>query len=616
VSAAPSRDVLRFAQQLRSGRARECKAGVLRLLARFPRDPALLRLGVECLAMLDETHAALHHARACLALAPDDAGMLMNAGRLHARLGQSDDALRALDRAGALGLVPATTEALELRLGMGRFVEALDLIDASADRDDAFTAASRTLLRAQALLALGDVDACARACRDVCARAEASAAALAPLELPARAVLASALNYAHEAPRAEVFEAHRRIGALLDSPPLHDDWQGHPRDASRVLRVGFVSPDLRTHSVSCFVEPLLRHLAEHAIEAHAYHLSSAEDATSERLRTLVKGWRRLPYQDPAEVARAIREDRIDVAIDLAGLTNTVGVSALALGAAPVSVTYLGYPNTTGSARVHARIVDAITDPPIEGHASPDTFATERLVRLPRCFVCYEGPPDAPRHDARAIQTTPATPVAPITFASFNAVQKINPRIAALWSRVLRRVPDSRLLLKANGLREPRALDLLSERLRSWGLPMERVDLVPTVPTRAEHLAMYARVDVALDTFPYHGTTTTCEALWMGVPVVTLAGEAHASRVGVSLLTCVGLEELIVHDEHAYVELCASLAADRPRLARYRATLRDRVATSPLCDGQAFAKSFADALRQLWSAWCEGPSPVPPKDHRP
>lgn len=588
---------MRCVQDLRAGRARECKAGVLRLLARFPRDQALLRLAVECLGTLDEVHAALHHALASLRLAPDDAGMLMNAGRLHARLGQIDPALDALDRAGTLGLLPAATEAVELRLGAGRFVEALDTLDALIARHegnpngphDSLARGSCELLRAQALLALGDCRACVRTLRELSTEHAAPA-----LAMPATALLASALNYMPEASPEEVFAAHLRFGALLDACPLHADWRHIPPDPDRVLRVALVSPDLRTHSVACFAEPLLRHLPTHAMQVFAYYLASAQDATTARLRSLAHAWRHLPHQGPADVARALREDRIDVAIDLAGLTSTVGVGALAHGAAPVCATYLGYPNTTGSRRVHTRIVDALTDPPAQGTANP--LATEHLVRLDRCFLSYGPPEDAPA-------PTPRDPSAPTTFASFNAVQKINPVVAGVWRRTLDRVPASRLLIKANGLREARALSMLSERLAAWGLPPDRVDVAPTTPTRAEHLAMYARVDVALDTFPYHGTTTTCEALWMGVPVVSLAGHAHASRVGVSLLSSVGLAGLIAGSQDELVDIASKLALDRARLAHLRSTLRDTMRASPLCDAPSHAHAFAGALRERWRAWC-------------
>jgi predicted O-linked N-acetylglucosamine transferase (SPINDLY family) len=233
----------------------------------------------------------------------------------------------------------------------------------------------------------------------------------------------------------------------------------------------------------------------------------------------------------------------------------------------------------------------------EGGADRAT-AVEQLVRIDPCFLCYSPPGDAPDVAERVVGS------GEIVFASFNAVQKINKPLAELWRDVLDATPGSRLLLKANGLREADAVTTVAKRLAAWGLPMERVELVGATRTRAEHLAMYAQVDVALDTYPYHGTTTTCEALWMGVPVVVLAGDRHASRVGISLLQAVGRREMVAQTRAEYVQIASSLAKNASKLQKIRADLRRNVSESPLCDEVAFGERLRSNLRDMWRNWCE------------
>jgi len=245
-------------------------------------------------------------------------------------------------------------------------------------------------------------------------------------------------------------------------------------------------------------------------------------------------------------------------------------------------------------------VDSFTDPlgVPEGELGFDERATETLVRLDPCFLCYRPPPDAPLPFR-----DPAFP-GPI-FGSFNATKKINRSVIALWARVLEATPGSRLLLKAFDLRDPAVPERITGRFADRGIDASRLIFLPATKGLAEHLAVYSRVDVGLDPLPYNGTTTTCEALWMGVPVVTLAGRTHAGRVGVSLLNNVGAPELVTQSEDEYVAAASRLAQDGARLAQYRATLRGMMAASPLCDAPGFAARLGDALRRMWSAHCDG-----------
>lgn len=424
------------------------------------------------------------------------------------------------------------------------------------------------------------------------ARAEEAAALLSGYTAPgrdpssvARSTLAFTLNYIDADP-AQALAAHTAFGRDLPRTPPP---RPAPGDAARRPRVVLISPDLRDHAVSRFVEPILRHHDRSAIELFAYHLGGKVDAVSDRLRPLAGLWRHVyPPTDPNLLA-AIRADRPDILVELAGHTSVRLLEQLAPRLAPVQVTYIGYPNTTGVPSIDARLVDATTDPP-----GAERWATERLVRLPGCFLCYQPPENAPQ---------PRPPAEPV-FGSFNNPAKLSTRTIELWSAVLAAVPGSRLLLKGKALDEPSVRGRLQARFPD----PSRVECRGEVPDAAAHLDLYSRVAVALDPVPYNGTTTTCEALWMGVPVVTLEGATHASRVGSSLLAAAGHPELIARTPDEYIRIASSLISDPDRTAHYRATLRSTMAGSRLCDGPAHARAFEAAMRELWGNWCAGRRP--------
>lgn len=584
-------------QLLKEGRLAQCKIAVLQLSARFPTDVPVMRLAVQCLGALGEHHAALYHARRMLSVNPRDAGLHVNVARLHARLGENDDAIAAYDAAIRGGLLEAGPELAQLLLGCGRFREGVRRVEqyvpliSVRDTPDSVRRAllaRMTLVHAQLHFAQGDVKRCVELC-------EAVDSAEPDVAVSLQAVKASCLNYLPGVSRDTAFAEHRRFGALLEAAtPVHPrDWSSQLKLTRRPLRVGVVSPDLRTHSVAVFALPLLRQLHARAGDFHVsvFHVGGVEDATTQRLREHAHMWMHLPHQSPEEIAQRMRDANIDIAIELAGLTQTLGVCALAHGCAPVTVTAIGYPHTCGTKRVQYRVVDSVTDP-----ADSGSDAVETLVRLDPCFLCYTPPVEAPLISRRAARSG-------ITFGCFNASQKWNEDLAACWRRILENVEGSTLLLKSTGLHEPEAMEATRQRLSGWGLPLERVRLLGATRTRAEHLAMYGEVDIALDTFPYHGTTTTCEAMFMGVPVVCLAGDRHVSRVGVSLLQAVGLHDLIALTESAYVDVASRLAHDGERLSALHQTLRARMLESPLCDEQAYGDRLALALARMWEKAC-------------
>jgi len=402
--------------------------------------------------------------------------------------------------------------------------------------------------------------------------------------------LAFALNYIPEAGAEELFEAHRRWGAAvrrqLGPPPAHGD----RRAPARPLRVGYVSGDFRAHSVAYFLLPLLAHHDRERVAVYGYSNVAQPDRLTERIRGLCDRWVEITRLTDAQAAARIRQDKVDILVDLSGLTRGNRLRLFALRPAPVQVTYLGYPNTTGIDTMDFRLTDGWADPP----GLADGYHTEELVRLPRAFLCFEPPRDAP-----AVGPLPADTAGHVTFGSFNNMAKTVAPVVACWAELLRQLPGSRLLLKNEGLCDAAARARLRERFAALGVEPERVELLPTVPGRATHLELYQRVDIGLDTYPYNGTTTTCEAMWMGVPVVTLAGDRHAGRVGVSLLNQVGFGELIGEEEEGYRRAAMELAADRSRLRAVRAGLRGRIEGSTMCDGAAFARAVEDAYEAMW-----------------
>jgi predicted O-linked N-acetylglucosamine transferase (SPINDLY family) len=398
------------------------------------------------------------------------------------------------------------------------------------------------------------------------------------------------LNYLPRQDRKSVFEGHKEFGALFQK----DEFQVffNPQEPDKKLRVGFISPDLRHHSVAFFLKPLLQNLDPSRVQTLLYHCHHTDDATSAALRKLASKWTNLNGVEDEAAAALIQRDAPDILIDLAGHSAMNRLPLLARGLAPVQISYLGYPNTTGVPAITHRLVDEITDP----SGDSDAFATEKLIRFSPCAWAYEAPSEAP---------SPAMPDAasPVTFGSFNNFLKVTDDTLSVWSKILNRVPNSRLFIKSVYLDDPEVRKNVLERLASAGIAEDRVELSGFFAATQDHLAAYNRVDVALDTFPYNGTTTTCEALWMGVPVVSLIGDRHAARVGLSLLTAVGHPEWAAESEDAYIEKAVALAQDRALRSQLRESLRSKVAVSILSDHQRQAARFETALREIWAEWC-------------
>lgn len=407
----------------------------------------------------------------------------------------------------------------------------------------------------------------------------------------ARSNLLLALNYS-EQDVAAIFAEHIRFGQCYARTQTAHAYSNVP-DPARRLRIGYVSPDFRTHSVAYFIELVIASHDAVQVEIYCYSDSGRPDTMTARLKGHVAQWRDIHGKSDEQVVELIRADGIDILVDLAGHTGHNRLPLFARKPAPVQVTYLGYPNTTGLAAMDYRLTDALADPP-----GQEAFHTEELVRLPTGFLCYAPPLDAP-----TVMPPPAQRAGYVTFGCFNMLLKIRPEAIELWARLLDALPGSRLMLKNKSFSDPATCERVYRLFEENGVPRGCLELVGWVPSRADHVALYNRIDIALDTFPYNGTTTTCEALWMGVPVVTLAGNRHAARVGVSLLAQIGLSELIAKSPDDYVHIATELASDPNRLAALRIGLRERMRNSPLCDAQTFTRNLEQAYREMWRKWC-------------
>ncbi|MGB1027983.1 MAG: hypothetical protein ACPGYL_15610, partial [Rhodospirillaceae bacterium] len=326
------------------------------------------------------------------------------------------------------------------------------------------------------------------------------------------------LHYGDSVDKAELFKAHSAFETLFGAGAMQPgDPHRHNRDPDRRLRIGYVSPDFRLHSVAYFSAPIIGGHDRSKVEVICYATGVETDKMTDRFKAAADGWRDLAPLSVDEQADLLRADQVDILVDLAGHTGGNALPLFARKPAPVQVTYCGYPNTTGLAAMDYRLVDAVTDP--EGPAA-DPMA-EMPCRLPGSFLVFR-----PAEGLADPLPPPVQTKGHVTFGSFNNIAKVGRRTVEAWAEILRRVPNARLCLKGKVLRDPETKDRISQRLQTLGLDLDRVDLIAYAKNLRTHMALYGDIDLALDTFPYNGTTTTFEALWMGVPVLCLRGDRH------------------------------------------------------------------------------------------
>ena len=396
------------------------------------------------------------------------------------------------------------------------------------------------------------------------------------------------LNYDPSADAETLLREHRQGARTLAEGPTARGPERHNRADDRPLRVGYVSPDFRLHAVASFLGPILAHHDPRRVEVYCYSDVGSPDATTARLRGHARAWREIRHLGDDEVEALIRNDRVDILVDLAGHTARNRLKVFARKPAPVQVTYLGYPGTTGLETIDAIVTDAVLDP-VDGPAS----SSESPLRLPSTFCCFAPPEGSP-----AVAPAPALRAGYPTFGSLHKLPKLNPEVLDLWADLLRAVPSSRLLLVRDRLRGRRGGEIL-EQFEVRGIDPGRVR-IESDWAAANHWETYASIDLSLDVSPWSGHTTACESLWMGVPIVTLAGERRSSRMTASVLSSLGLSDLIAESPTQYIEIAARWVGDLPRLARWRAESRQWLRNSRLLDGPAFTRDLEDAYEALWA----------------
>jgi predicted O-linked N-acetylglucosamine transferase (SPINDLY family) len=550
--------------------------------------------------MSQEIGAALRR----LASAPDTAAAWHDAAVALDRGGRDEDARAAWaqahrlapgDAAIAAGLAQADVESglrrllvheparLAARLRLARLLRARHRPSAARDvlravpsgqEDDAALLSARAVTE----LELGHQDEARRLAERAVAQ-EPEAASFHQL-------LCTIMAYQDGVSGAELTACLQRAAALWPRAP-------HPpaprADPGRRLRLGILGGAFRRHPSTWLTLPAFEHLDRDAFEIHCFAVQSIDDVFTARWKAIAEAWHEASQDDHAAIAARIRGAGIDILIDLGGALENGRLPVLALRPAPVQVKWAGGQyHTTGFAEVDAFITDAFETPPELAH-----LYRERLIVMPGSYVCYDPPRDAPGVAAPRGERA-------ITFASFNNLMKITPRVLDTWCAILRQLPDARLLMKTQQLDEQAVRDAMLAAFASRDIASSRIDLSGE-SDHAGVLAAYGAVDIALQPFPYCGGVTLLEGLFMGVPAIALAGETFAARHGVSHLSNVGLADCIAGTADDYIARAVTLASARPRLALLRAQLRDRLLNSPICDAPAFARSFGAALRGLHRA---------------
>jgi len=603
------------------GKLDEAVAGYQRALALNPNSPdAHSNLGVALhkLTKLDEAEA---HCRKAVRLKPNSIEMRLNLGNVQAARGKLEEAV--LNFKEAIRLKPDYALA-HSNLGgtlqlQGKLEEAIASYREALRFQPDYASAHGNL--ATALQVQGDLDEAeahlrkAVQCQPGLASAHNNlggvlqlqgrfdeavtcfreALRLVPTDATAHSNILLCMNYNPQTPADVLFAEHRQWGSLFGQVPQAGPATGHDRNPSRRLRIGYVSPDLTWHPVAHFLQGILANHDPDQVQATCYTEISAPDDMTARLKSLSRGWRSLTGLNDAEAADLVRADGIDILVDLAGHTAKSRIRFFAHQPAPVQVTYLGYPSTTGLTTVGYCLTDAVADPPGE-----PVSHTEELFRLPRGFCCYTPPPEAP--DPSPL---PAPKAGHVTFGSLHAVHRLNAAVLDLWCAILRAVPTAHLLVFRHTL-QGQTKERLQRQLIERGIEAGRIDLRHgQAKDGGRYLAVYHDIDLSLDTFPWSGHTTACESLWMGVPVVTLRGTRHAGRMVASVLTQIGLTDLIAETPEQYQELAVQLAQDLDRLAKLRGQLREQMRNSPLCDCKGFTRSLEAAYREMWQHWCKG-----------
>ena len=552
---------------------------------------------------LEESIAALEKA---VALDPDYGDALVNLGVAHFMRGNYDEAVAAYRK-----VIEQQPDNVFARYSLGvAFLEQQDLTEGASQIERVLDLEPDNVMALNTLgVALLDQHRVVEA-RDAMAKAAEADTMSAPVYTSN--FLFTSL-YIPDLCNADIFAAHCAFGKRFTSnTPNSDRPHANDRDPERKIRLAYMSPDFRGHSVAFFMEALLEKHDRSVIEIVLYSNTTRADVVTEAMQGAADIWVETAGLADDALVNRIRDDGIDVLVNLGGHTSGNRLPVCGQKPAPVQIEYLGYPDTSGVAAMDYRLTDARADPPGEA----DDRCVERFIRLPDCFHCY-------RPNSKAPQPAPAPHIERgyVTFGSFNVLPKLNEMVVGTWAKILSQVQNARFYLKCKQLKTESVRERVFGYFADAGIDPGRIDMEAFVPSVQEHLNQYAGVDLALDTFPYNGTTTTCEALWMGVPVLTVEGNRHTGRVGLSLLHAAGLsDEFVTPDVDTYIEKAVAWGREPSRLAEVRSTLRGTMEQSPLRDEVGFTRTLEGIYRDVWRQWCEGPDPTfehkPPEKLRP
>jgi protein O-GlcNAc transferase len=604
------------------GRPDEAVAVFERALALRPdHGPARMNLG-NVQHRLGRLEAAAQSYRAVLARRPDFADAHANLGAALKDLGDLDSAAASLER--ALVLRPDHAAAhyglggvLTARRRTAEAIQSLQRAIALRPEVPEASTALANLLQAQGRLEPAEAayrrvvalrpdaaEACmnlAMALQSQGRAAEAMAlferaALLAPDKAEARDAWLCGLSYQSEVSPEALAAEHRRWAERFGPRPQVA--HANDRDPDRPLRIGYVSGDFRRHPVGWFLAPVLEAHDPARFELFCYSSDERRDAMTGRLRAAARSWREIAGMDDEAAAALVEADRIDILVDLSGHTPGNRLGVFARRPAPVQAAWLGYAATTGLSAIDYLVMDPGTAPP-----GAEAWCSEALVRLPRTRFCYGPPADAPEPGP-----PPSIARGQVTFGSFNNLVKIGPETVALWARVLAAVPGARLVLKWSSLADPGVRRRIQALFAEAGAPEDALELRGFSP-HARMLAEYGDIDIALDPLPFCGGLTSCEALWMGVPVVTWPGDRFASRQSFAFLRTLGLDDLAAASAEDYVAIAAALAGDLGRRGALRTQLRGRLAASPLGDAGRFTLDLEAAYRRMWRDGCVASPPA-------
>jgi len=610
----------------RAGRLVEAEAIYRRILAVQPENAEALSLLGVIAGQVGQFDKAIELQQKAIALSPDNAGYHYHLGNHLRALGHLDRAIACYQR--ALAVNPRLVEA-HANLGVawhdkGQFDTAIACYESALAINPTLPEAHNNL--GNALKGKGQLDAAIACCQraiqlnptlveahanlgkrwidmgrlDPAIACFRRALAINPGFVPAHDDLLLALHFDTDSDPRRLFVESRLWNDQHARPlKLCVASCANSRDPDRPLRIGYVSADFVQHPCALFMFPLFRHHDRRQFDLFCYAQVAQDDDYTREFRQLIPQWRSTFGRSDADVAAMIRQDGIDILVDLKLHTADNRLLVFAYKPAPIQVTWLGYPGTTGMDAINYRLTDPYLDPP----GLDDEFYSERSIRLPDTFWCYD-----PHSDEPPARQSPGAGT--VTFGCLNNFCKVNDAVLALWASVLSANPTARMILLVP---EGMARQSVVDRLGRCDIRADRIEFVPR-QNRSAYLRTYDRIDIVLDTFPYNGHTTNFDALWMGVPVVTLAGRTAVGRAGISQLTNLGLPELIARAPEHYVQIATELAADRPRLAELRSTLRQRMRASPLMDAARFARSVENAYRSMWHTWCQQSSensPSPP-----